>query len=45
VANERADIVFAARVLLANPAWPLRAAKTLGVKSEQPPPYWRATLG
>jgi 2,4-dienoyl-CoA reductase-like NADH-dependent reductase (Old Yellow Enzyme family) len=45
VANERADLVFAARVLLADPAWPLRAAKTLGVKPELLPPYWRATLG
>jgi 2,4-dienoyl-CoA reductase-like NADH-dependent reductase (Old Yellow Enzyme family) len=44
VANERADLVFAARVLLADPAWPLRAAKALGVKPELPPPYWRATL-
>jgi 2,4-dienoyl-CoA reductase-like NADH-dependent reductase (Old Yellow Enzyme family) len=30
VANERADLVFAARVLLADPAWPLRAARALG---------------
>jgi 2,4-dienoyl-CoA reductase-like NADH-dependent reductase (Old Yellow Enzyme family) len=45
VANERADLVFAARVLLAHPAWPLRAAKALGVKPELPPPFWRATLG
>jgi 2,4-dienoyl-CoA reductase-like NADH-dependent reductase (Old Yellow Enzyme family) len=44
VANDRADLVFVARVLLADPAWPLRAAKALGVKSELPPPYWRATL-
>lgn len=44
VANERADLVFAARVLLADPAWPLRAAKALRVKPELPPPYWRATL-
>jgi len=44
VANDRADLVFVARVLLANPAWPLRAAKALGVKPELPPPYWRATL-
>jgi 2,4-dienoyl-CoA reductase-like NADH-dependent reductase (Old Yellow Enzyme family) len=43
VANERADLVFAARVLLADPAWPLRAAKALGVP-ELPPPYWRASL-
>ena len=44
VANERADLVFVARILLADPAWPLRAAKALGVKPELPPPYWRATL-
>ena len=44
VANERADLVLLARVLLADPAWPLRAAKALGVKPDLPPPYWRATL-
>jgi len=44
VANERADLVFVARVLLADPGWPLRAAKALGVKPDLPPPYWRATL-
>ncbi|MEJ0017215.1 MAG: NADH:flavin oxidoreductase/NADH oxidase [Acetobacteraceae bacterium] len=44
VANERADLVFLARVLLADPAWPLRAAQALGVKPDLPPPYWRATL-
>jgi 2,4-dienoyl-CoA reductase-like NADH-dependent reductase (Old Yellow Enzyme family) len=44
VANERADLVFVARALLADPAWPLRAAKALGMKSDLPPPYWRATL-
>jgi 2,4-dienoyl-CoA reductase-like NADH-dependent reductase (Old Yellow Enzyme family) len=44
IANDRADLVFVARVLLADPAWPLRAAKALGVKPELPPPYWRATL-
>jgi len=44
VANERADLVFVARVLLADAGWPLRAAKALGVKPDLPPPYWRATL-
>jgi 2,4-dienoyl-CoA reductase-like NADH-dependent reductase (Old Yellow Enzyme family) len=44
VANGRADLVFVARVLLADPAWPVRAAQALGVKQELPPPYWRATL-
>jgi len=44
VANDRADLVFVARAVLADPAWPLRAAKALGVKPELPPPYWRASL-
>ena len=44
VANERADLVFLARALLADPAWPLRAAKALGVKPELPPQYPRAGL-
>jgi len=44
IANGRADIVLLARALLADPAWPLRAAKTLGVKPPLPEPYWRATL-
>ena len=44
VGNDRADLVFVARVLLADPAWPLHAAKSLGVKPDLPPPYWRATL-
>ena len=44
IANDRADLVFVARVLLADPGWPLRAARALGVKPELPPPYWRATL-
>ena len=30
--NERADPVFVARVLLADPGWPLQAAKALGMK-------------
>lgn len=44
VANQRADLVFVARAVLADPAWPLRAAKALVAKPELPPPYWRATL-
>ena len=36
VANERADLVFVARVLLADAGWPLRAAKALGVKPDLP---------
>ena len=42
LANERADVVLLARAVLADPAWPLRAAKTLGVKPEVPPQYLRA---
>jgi 2,4-dienoyl-CoA reductase-like NADH-dependent reductase (Old Yellow Enzyme family) len=44
VANGRADVVLLARALLADPAWPLRAAKALGVKPEVPPQYLRAAL-
>jgi 2,4-dienoyl-CoA reductase-like NADH-dependent reductase (Old Yellow Enzyme family) len=42
VANGRADLVFLARAMLADPAWPLRAAQTLGLKPELPPQYLRA---
>ncbi|MDE2581189.1 MAG: NADH:flavin oxidoreductase/NADH oxidase [Rhodospirillales bacterium] len=44
VANGRADLVFMARALLADPAWPLRAAKALGVKPDLPAQYLRATV-
>jgi 2,4-dienoyl-CoA reductase-like NADH-dependent reductase (Old Yellow Enzyme family) len=44
VANGRADVVLLARGLLADPAWPLRAAKALGVKPEVPSQYLRAAL-
>jgi 2,4-dienoyl-CoA reductase-like NADH-dependent reductase (Old Yellow Enzyme family) len=44
VANGRADVVLLARALLADPAWPLRAAKALGVKPDVPAPYLRAAL-
>lgn len=44
VANNRADIVLLARALLADPAWPLRAAKTLRVDPVLPPQYQRAHL-
>ncbi len=44
LANDRADVVLLARALLADPAWPLRAAKVLGVKPELPPQYQRAAL-
>jgi 2,4-dienoyl-CoA reductase-like NADH-dependent reductase (Old Yellow Enzyme family) len=42
VANDRADLVFIARALLADPAWPLRAARLLGVKPPLAQPYHRA---
>jgi 2,4-dienoyl-CoA reductase-like NADH-dependent reductase (Old Yellow Enzyme family) len=44
VANGRADVVLLARGLLADPAWPLRAAKTLGVQPELLNQYLRASL-
>jgi 2,4-dienoyl-CoA reductase-like NADH-dependent reductase (Old Yellow Enzyme family) len=44
VANERADLVFIARALLADPAWPLRAARVLGAKVPLAQPYHRALL-
>ena len=44
VANDRADLVFVGRALLADPAWPLRAAKQLGAKPDLMPQYLRATM-
>ncbi len=44
LANERADVVLLARGLLADPAWPIRAAKTLGVKPDLLPQYLRAAV-
>ncbi len=44
LANGRADVVLLARAVLADPGWPLRAAKALGVKPEVPPQYLRAAL-
>lgn len=44
LANGRADLVLLARALLADPAWPMRAAKALGVILPSPPQYARATL-
>ncbi|MSO90252.1 MAG: NADH:flavin oxidoreductase/NADH oxidase [Acetobacteraceae bacterium] len=44
ISNRRADLVFVARVMLADPAWPLRAAKALGVKVEFPQAYGRALI-
>jgi 2,4-dienoyl-CoA reductase-like NADH-dependent reductase (Old Yellow Enzyme family) len=44
VANGRADLVFIARAILADPAWPIRAARDLGVTVEWPSQYRRASL-
>jgi 2,4-dienoyl-CoA reductase-like NADH-dependent reductase (Old Yellow Enzyme family) len=44
VANGRADIVLVARAVLANPAWPIQAAKALGVQPPLPPQYLRAAV-
>ncbi|MGE4043627.1 MAG: NADH:flavin oxidoreductase/NADH oxidase [Acetobacteraceae bacterium] len=44
LANGRADVVLLARAMLADPAWPLRAAKALGVKPDLLPQYLRAAL-
>ena len=44
VANGRADLVFLARAILADPAWPLRAATALGVKPHLVPQYARAAV-
>lgn len=44
VANGRADVVLLARAMLADPAWPIRAAKTLGVKPDLLPQYLRAAV-
>ena len=41
--NDRADLIFLARAMLANPAWPMQAAAALGFKAELPPQYLRAT--
>jgi NADPH2 dehydrogenase len=39
--NERADLIFLARVLLRDPYWPRTAAKELGVSIEGPKQYER----
>lgn len=44
LANGRADVVLLARAMLADPAWPIRAAKALGLKPEVPPQYLRAAF-
>ena len=45
IANGRADLVFLARGILADQAWPIRAAKALGVTPALPPPYLRSLSG
>jgi 2,4-dienoyl-CoA reductase-like NADH-dependent reductase (Old Yellow Enzyme family) len=44
LANGRADLVFVARAILADPVWPLRAAKALGAEQAVMPQYARARL-
>jgi 2,4-dienoyl-CoA reductase-like NADH-dependent reductase (Old Yellow Enzyme family) len=44
LANGGADVVFLGRALLADPAWPLRAARALGEKPPLVPQYHRAHL-
>jgi 2,4-dienoyl-CoA reductase-like NADH-dependent reductase (Old Yellow Enzyme family) len=44
IANDRADLAFVARALLADPAWPLRAARLLGATPPLAQPYHRAYL-
>ena len=44
VANGRADLIFMARALLADPGWPIRAATALGVKPHLVPQYERAAV-
>jgi 2,4-dienoyl-CoA reductase-like NADH-dependent reductase (Old Yellow Enzyme family) len=44
VANDRADLVFVARAILADPAWPLHVAKHFGAPLPLPDQYHRAVL-
>lgn len=44
IANGRADLVFVARAVLADPGWPLRAAEALGARVALPAQYHRAWL-
>jgi 2,4-dienoyl-CoA reductase-like NADH-dependent reductase (Old Yellow Enzyme family) len=44
IANDRADLVFVGRAVLADPAWPIRAARTLGASVEWPKQYQRGAL-
>lgn len=43
--NGRADMIFIARAILADPVWPLRAALALGAPLDIPGPYQRAGFG
>jgi 2,4-dienoyl-CoA reductase-like NADH-dependent reductase (Old Yellow Enzyme family) len=43
--NERADMVFIARAILADPIWPLRAALALGAPLDIPNQYLRSGFG
>ncbi len=45
IANGRADIVLIGRAMLADPAWPLRAARVLGADVAWPVQYERANFG
>ena len=45
IGNGRADLIFIARAILADPIWPLRAAQTLGAPMDIAPQYLRATWG
>ncbi len=44
LSNDRADLVFLARAILADPTWPLKAAAALGAGLELPPQYQRASV-
>jgi len=44
LANERADLVFIARAILADPTWPLQAAVSLGTSVALPPQYQRTVI-
>lgn len=44
IGNQRADLVLLARAVLADPGWPLRAAKALGAKPPLMDQYLRATV-
>jgi|SRR5579875_14404 len=42
--NRRADLIILARILLADPAWPHKAALALGATPHLPPQYLRAVF-